>query len=88
MVGTGIALELPKGKCGRLAARSGIASKMVIAVGGGVVEVDYTGEEKVILGNQGKADCLFQAGDQIAQLIVERIADADAMEVDKLGISE
>jgi len=48
-----------------------MASKMVIAVGGGVVEVDYTGEEKVILGYQGKADCLIQAGDQIAQLIVK-----------------
>jgi len=61
-----------------------MASKMGIAVGGGVIDEDYTGEGKVILRNHGKADCVFKAGDPIAQLIVEKVANADAMEVDNL----
>jgi len=65
-----------------------MASKMGIAVGDGVIDSDYTGEVKVILRNQGEADCVFKAGDRIAQLIVEKVANADAMEVDDLGITE
>jgi len=49
MVETGIAIGPPEGTYGRLAARSGMASKMGIAVGGGVIDADYTGEVKVIL---------------------------------------
>jgi len=42
MVETGIVIGLPEGTYGRLAARSGMASKMGIAVGGGVIDADYT----------------------------------------------
>lgn len=49
LVDTGIAIGLPKGRYGRIAARSGMASKHEIAVGGGVIDADYTGEVKVIL---------------------------------------
>jgi len=88
MVETGMAIGLPEGTYGRPAARSGMASKMGIAVGGGVIDADYTGEVRVILRNHGKADCVFKAADRIAQLIQEKVANADAMEVDDLGITE
>jgi len=52
-VETAIAIGLPQGTYGRLAARSAMASKMGIAVGGGVIDADYTGEVKVILRNHG-----------------------------------
>jgi len=81
-------IGLPEGTYGRLAARSGMASKMGIAVGGRVIDADYTSEVKVILRNHGEANCLYKAGDQIAQLITEKIANADAMEVDKLETTE
>jgi len=66
MMETGIAIELLEGTYGRLAARSGMASKIGIAVGGSVIDADYTGEVKVILRKHGKADCVFKAGDRIA----------------------
>ena len=88
MVETGIGIGLPEGTSGRLATRSGKASKMGIAVRGGLIDADYAGEVKVILDNHGEADCLFKAGDQIGQLIIENIANADGMEVDDLGITE
>jgi len=46
MVETGIAVGLPEGTYGRLAARSGMASKMGIAGSGGVIDADYTGEHQ------------------------------------------
>ena len=49
LVETGIMIGLPEGTYGRLAARSGLASKMVIVVGSGEIDTDYTGEVKVIL---------------------------------------
>jgi len=88
MVETGIGIGLPEGTKGRLAARNDMASKMGIAVGGGVIDTDYTGKVRVILRNQAKADCLYQAGDRIPELIVERIANADDMKVDEQGTTE
>jgi len=88
MVETNIVLGLPEGTYQRRASRTGIASKMGIPVGSRVIDADYTGEVKVILQNHGQADCLYKATDLIAQLIVERIADADAIEVDDVGTTE
>jgi len=88
MVETGIAIGLPEGTYGRLAARSGMACKRGIAVGGGVIDADYTGEVKVIVRNNGQAECSFKAGDRRAQLIIEKIADTHAMEVDNLGTTK
>jgi len=84
LVETGFAIGLPEGTYARLAARSAMASKMGIEVDGGVMDADYTGEVKVILRNHGEADCLFKAGDRIAQLIIGKIADADTMDVEDL----
>jgi len=61
---------------------------MGIAVGGGVRDADYNGEVKVILRTHGEMDSLFKAGDRIAQLIFERIAEVDGREVDDLGITD
>jgi len=88
MVDTGIAIGLLEGTYGRLAARSGMASKLGIAVGGGVIDAHYTGAVKVILRNQREAARMFKAADRIAQLIIEKIANADAMQVDNLGVTE
>ena len=88
LVETGIALGLPKGTYPRIAPRSSLASKKGIAINGGVIDVDYTGEVNVIIVNHGKSDCRIQPGDWIAQIIIEKIDTADMMEVDDLQITE
>ena len=65
-----------------------MASKQGIAVGGGVIDADYTGEIRVILRNHGTSDYQFKEGDRIAQLIVKRIQTSEAVMVDKLGERE
>jgi len=79
-----MALGLPEGTYGTLATRSAMVSKIGIPVGGGVIDADYTHESKVILRNHGHPDCSHKGGDRIAQLLVEKIAHANALEVDIL----
>jgi len=73
LVDTVIAIGLPRGTDGGLAARSAMASRHGIAAGGGVIDADYTGEVQVISQNHGNTIYQFKAGDRIAQLIVEKI---------------
>ena len=85
---TGIAIGLPKSTYARIAPRSGLASKKEIAINGGVIDADYTGEVKVIMVNYGKNDCRIQPGDPIAQLIIEKIDISNMMEVNDLEVTE
>ena len=70
---TGLAVSLPPGTYARIAPRSGLAIRNFIDIGVGVVDSDYWGKIKVILFNHSTEDFAVQAGDQIAQLILERI---------------
>ena len=83
----------------KLAPRSGLAWKHSIDVGAGVIGIindfiyakidyDYRGNVGVILFNFGDQDFVVNRGDRIAQLIIERICVADAIEVDDLPSSE
>ena len=72
LVGTGLAVILPRGTYGRIAPRSGLAAKHSIGVGGGVIDPDYRGELKVVLFNHGKEEFSVRRGDRIAQLILEK----------------
>jgi len=83
-VDTGIAIGLPRGIYGRLAARSGMASKHGIEVGGGVIDADSTSKIKVILGNHGITSYESKAGDSIGQLMVEKIETHCTMEIDNM----
>jgi deoxyuridine 5'-triphosphate nucleotidohydrolase len=88
LVSTGLSIALPAGVYGRVAPRSGLASKRSVDVGAGVVDQDYRGEVKVLLVNNGDGDLMVAVGDRIAQLILEKIEIADVVEVDELDATE
>ena len=69
---------------GRVAPRSGLASKNSITTGAGVIDADYRGPLKVLLFNLGEVDFEIKEGDRIAQLIVERIYTPEVVEVQEL----
>ncbi|KDN52375.1 Deoxyuridine 5-triphosphate nucleotidohydrolase mitochondrial precursor [Tilletiaria anomala UBC 951] len=83
-VQTGIRLAIPYGCYGRVAPRSGLASKHGIDVGAGVVDADYRGLLGILLFNFTDEDFTIKAGDRIAQLVLERICMADIQEVENL----
>ena len=64
---------MPAGTYGRVAPRSGLASKHGIDVGAGVIDADYRGPVKVLLFNLSGTEFAVNAGDRVAQLIIERV---------------
>jgi dUTP pyrophosphatase len=69
---------------GRIAPRSGLASKHMIDTGAGVIDADYRGQVKVLLFNHGDNDFEVKEGDRVAQLVLERIYTPEVMEVQVL----
>lgn len=58
---------------GRIAPRSGLASKNFIDVGAGVIDADYRGQVKILLFNHSEVDFEVKEGDRVAQLVLERV---------------
>lgn len=81
---TDISIAVPAGTYGRIAPRSGLASKHFIDTGAGVIDADYRGPVKVLLFNHNEADFAVAEGDRVAQLIVERIYTPEVVEVQEL----
>lgn len=79
-VRTGIAVAIPPGYYGRVAPRSGLAAKNGIDVLAGVIDADYRGELVVLLTTHREARLRIEAGERVAQLILER-ADIPVMAV-------
>lgn len=71
IVKTGIAMALPRGTYGRIAPRSSVAWKNHIDVGAGVIDENYRGEIGIVLFNHGYEDYEYEAGERVAQLIIE-----------------
>ena len=87
-VSTEISLEIPEGFYGRVAPRSGLASKHGVDVLAGVVDSSYRGEVKVVLLNTDRSNTFFvEKGDRIAQLIVEAHFNLPIVETDSLSES-
>lgn len=74
-----ISIAVPAGTYGRIAPRSGLASKHSIHTGAGVIDADYRGPVKALLFNLGIADFEVAVGDRVAQLIVERVSSPLAL---------
>lgn len=90
-IDTGIAICMPSDCYARLAARSGLAARTGINVGGGVIDSSYRGNIGVILFNHSKFDFPIAAGQAIAQIIFEKIYTPEELRVvslDQLGSTE
>ena len=91
---TGIAVEIPDGCYGRIAPRSSLARDFKINVMAGVIDSDYRGEIIIMLINHGNKedddddDFYIEAGDAVAQLIIEKIKMLEPRFVDHLEDTE
>lgn len=82
-IATGLALCIPEGFYGRMAARSSISLRSLV-VGAGVIDCTYRGQIMVILHNVGKLDVSIEKGERIAQIVFERYHSPLMMVVDEL----
>ena len=73
LVPTGIAIDIPKGYEGTIRPRSGKTAKTNLRVQLGTVDSGYNGEIKVIADTLNNSSYLVQAGEKIAQLVIQRV---------------
>ena len=83
-VPTGLAVAIPAGFYGRVAPRSGLAVNYGLDVLAGVIDSDYRGEIVCAIVNHGREACAIEAGQRVAQLIVEAIITPEAAWADAL----
>ncbi len=78
-VGTGLALAIPWGYAGFVQPRSGLSFKHGIMVvnSPGLIDAGYRGEVRVSLYNSGRETFIVRVGERIAQLVVQRVEDAE-----------
>jgi dUTP pyrophosphatase len=85
---TGLAVAVPEGFYGRVAPRSGLATKAGLDVLAGVIDADYRGEVGCLLYNAGDQPIQLPAQSKICQLIVEKIITPAPVWADDLGDTE
>lgn len=94
VIGTGLAVDIPHGYVGLVCSRSGMAAKdqRFVLNAPGVIDSDYRGEIKVILGclprnaywpNAEKQ--LIPAGTRVAQLMIMPLPHFTILEVEELS---
>ena len=84
LVGTGLAITLPSRTRGKIEPRSGLANDYGIIVLAGIIDEDYIGEVKVLLLNTGNRPLKCQAGERIAQMVIQPYIAPNIMVVPKL----
>jgi dUTP pyrophosphatase len=93
VIGTGIAIELPPGYMGLVCSRSGLAAREGVFVlnAPGVIDEDYRGELKVILGRlpytpqwPSEKYTMIEPGMRIAQLMIMPVTSIAVEEVTAL----
>ena len=87
-VPTGLRLAIPPGFVGLVWPRSGLAVRHGIDTLAGVIDSDYRGEVRVVLVNHGTEPFRIDAGDRIAQLLVQPVVRAAFALTDRLPDTE
>ncbi|MCA1592481.1 MAG: dUTP diphosphatase, partial [Acidobacteria bacterium] len=84
VVRTGLSVAIPHGFYGRIAPRSGLAVRHGLDTLAGVIDSDYRGEILCALVNHGAEALELEAGERVAQLIIEAIATPEPVWADDL----
>lgn len=83
---TGFAIALPPGFEAQIRPRSGLAVKHGIGLinSPGTIDADYRGEVKIAVINLGQEPFTFHRGDRIAQMVIQKVYQAQLQQVPQL----
>ena len=83
---SGFAIALPPGFEAQIRPRSGLAVKHGIGLvnSPGTIDADYRGEVKIAVINFGQSAYTFHRGDRIAQLVIQKVYQAELQPVQQL----
>lgn len=90
LIPTGLFIELPEGYEAQIRPRSGLALNEGLGLlnSPGTLDADYRGELGVIVVNLSNAVITIEDGERICQMIINRVEQAEWIEVDELGDTE
>jgi len=88
MIPTGVAIEIPKGYVALVWDKGGIAYKNGIKTMAGVCDSNYRGEYKIIILNTSKEIFKVKKGNKIAQILIQKVEQAEIEEVKDLSDTE
>jgi len=90
MIGTGVAMAIPKNCVGLVFARSGMATKRGLRPANcvGVIDSDYRGEIIVALHNDKEGHEIIKSGERIAQLVIVPYIKVECDITDELDDTE
>lgn len=81
---TGLAFAIPDGYVGLIWDKSGIAIKRNVKTKAGVIDAGYRGEVMVGAYNIGTETQVFEAGDKVAQMLIQKVEQPSLVEVEEL----
>lgn len=84
-VKTGISIEIPDGYVGLFWDKSGIAINKGLKTLGGVIDAGYRGEIIIGLVNLGDAEHIFEIGDKVAQMLIQKVEQPEIHMIDELS---
>ena len=86
LVSTGIKIAVPKGYEAQVRPKSGLALNHGLSIVNtpGTIDSGYRGEVGVIAVNLGKEDIKIEKGKKIAQMVFNKVEEAEFEEVDEL----
>ena len=90
LIPTGLHIALPEGYEAQIRPRSGLAIKKGITCLNtpGTIDADYRGDIGVILVNLSTEDFVVQPGERIAQMVINKVEQAEFELVDTLDETE
>ena len=90
LIPTGLALSIPAGFEGQVRPRSGLALKHGVSLinSPGTIDSDYRGEIGLAMINLGQTPYTIRRGDRLAQLVIQKVYQADIQVVDDLDTTD
>ena len=83
----GVAIELPPGYVSLVWDKSGLSHKHGLKQFGGVIDSNYRGEYNVGVMNLSDKEFKFGKGDKVAQILIQKVEEAEFEEVSELSDS-
>lgn len=71
-VPTGVAMEIPSGSAGLIWDKSSVGARGIKTLGG-VIDASYRGEVKVVVHNMNDTEVIFEHGQKIAQILIQKV---------------
>lgn len=90
LIPTGLFIELPEGYEAQMRPRSGLALNEGLGLlnSPGTIDADYRGEIGIIAVNLSNNVISIKDGDRIAQMVINKVEQAEWVEVQELGGTE